>query len=341
MQKLLIFLTAFLIVYFSTPLFKNLALKFNIVDRPGRRKIHKKVTALLGGGAVYFGVIITLFVNIAQLPFLPGIVIGATLIFVVGLFDDMRNLSAQLRLFVQLAAVVILMLFGTRLSFLPNNVLGYTGEILLTIIWIIGITNAVNYLDGIDGLAAGTTAVSAAFFAIIAYQTGQPGVCGISLALMAGCLAFLPHNFSKAKIFLGDAGSTFIGFILASIAVVGNWAEDNVVKITVPILILAIPIFDMIFTTIMRIKEEKVNTIVEWLKYGGRDHFHHRLIDLGLSHVETVGFICFVAGSFGINAIMVSNEKAVVGLLSIIQAGIIFAGIGVLMVIGKRRSHKG
>lgn len=156
---------------------------------------------------------------------------------------------------------------------------------------------------------------------------------------MASCLGFLPRNFKKSKIFLGDAGSTFIGFTLAGIAIIGNWAEDNIVRLTVPILILGVPIFDMVFTTIMRIKEKKISTIIEWLKYGGKDHFHHRLIDLGLHPQRALLFIYFINLSFGISAIMVSNEKVIVGLLSILQASIIFAGIAVLMLIGKKRGN--
>jgi len=337
MQPLLFFLFSFLIAYFSTPLFLKLALKFNILDIPGRRKVHKEPTPLLGGVAVYIGVILGLAFNFANLRFLLGIVIGATIILIIGLIDDIRGLSAQLRLIGQSLAALIIISFGVRLSFLPNNLWGNIGEIILTLIWIIGITNALNYLDGIDGLAAGTAAISALFFSIISYQTNQPGIGLAGLVLMASCLGYLPHNFKKVKIFLGDAGSTFIGFTLAVIAVIGNWAEDNVIKLAVPILILGVPIFDMIFTTIMRIKEEKINTVIEWLKYGGKDHFHHRLIDLGLHPMGAVFFICFINASFGISAIMVSNEKAVVGVLSILQACIIFAGIAVLMVIGKRR----
>ncbi len=337
MGPLLISLFSFLIVYFSTPIFKRLAIKLNILDRPNRRKIHKNPTPLLGGLAVYIGVMLGLMLNFADLRFFLGILIGATIILIIGLIDDIRGLSARFRLIGQTLAALIIISFGVRLSFLPNNLWGDIGEIILTLIWIIGITNALNYLDGIDGLAAGTAAISALFFSIISYQTNQPGIGLAGLVVMASCLGYLPHNFKKVKIFLGDAGSTFIGFILAAIAIMGNWAEDNVVKLAIPILILVIPIFDMVFTTIMRVKEEKISTIMEWLKYGGKDHFHHRLINLGLFQGEAVLFIYFVAISFGISAIMVSNEKAIVGILSILQAAIIFAGIAVLMVIGKRR----
>ncbi len=340
-NPIVLFICVFLVAYLSTPLFKNLAIKFNILDIPNCRKVHKEPIPLLGGLSIYIGVILGLALNLANLRFFSGIIIGATIILIIGLIDDVRGLSAQFRLIVQFLAALIIIGFGVRLSFLPNSLWGNAAEIILTLIWVIGITNALNYLDGIDGLAAGIAAIIALFFSVICYQTNQLRLALANIALAASCLGFLPHNFKKTKIFLGSAGSTFIGFTLAGIAMIGSWAEDNVVKLTVPILILGVPIFDMVFTTMMRIKEEKVSTIIEWLKYTGKDHFHHRLIDLGLHPVEAVLFIYFVGISFGISAIMVSNEKAIVGVLSIFQASIIFAGIAILMVVGKRWRKRG
>jgi UDP-GlcNAc:undecaprenyl-phosphate GlcNAc-1-phosphate transferase len=270
-----------------------------------------------------------------------GMIIGSTMILVVGVVDDVKGLSATFRLLVQFVAAVVVIGSGVRFSFLPNNSWGNAGEIVLTLVWVIGITNALNYLDGIDGLAAGIACIIAVFFSIICYQTNQIALALANTALAASCLGFLPHNFMKAKIFLGSAGSTFIGFAVAGMAVMGKWADDNVVRLAVPILVLGVPIFDMVLTTIMRIKEEKVSTIIEWLKYAGKDHFHHRLIDLGLHPTEAAFFIYCVSVSFGIGAIAVSNEKAVIGILSIVQAFIIFTAIAILMVVGNRiRAHQ-
>jgi len=155
--------------------------------------------------------------------------------------------------------------------------------------------------------------------------------------LIAACLGFLPYNFRKDKMFLGDAGSTFIGFILASLALVGYWAEDSLVKISIPVLILGVPIFDMIFTTIMRVKDGKVKTVLEWLEYGGKDHFHHYLVDLGLRPSGATIFIYFITLSLGISAIMVSNDPAFDAFLALLQACIIFGIIATIIVIGKRR----
>jgi len=335
-----LFICVFLIVFLSTPLFRKLAIKFNILDIPNHRKVHKESTPLLGGLAIYVGVILGLVLNIVNLHLYSGLVIGSTIILIIGLIDDMKGLSAVFRLTVQFIAALMIIGSGVRFSFLPNNLWGDAGEIILTLTWIIGITNALNYLDGIDGLAAGIAGIITLFFSIICYQTNQIGLALINMVIAASCLGFLPHNFMKAKIFLGSAGSTFIGFTIAVMAVMGNWAEDNVVKLTVPILILGVPIFDMVLTTIMRIKEEKISTIKGWLKYAGKDHFHHRLLDLGLHKTEAAFFIYCVSISFGIGAIMVSNEKAAVGILSIMQAFIIFAVIAILMVVGNRIQAK-
>lgn len=338
-NPLITFIFIFLLVFFITPFFRKLAIRFKILDFPDTRKVHKEPTPLFGGLAIYVGVILGLGLNYSNLHLFAGLIIGATIILIFGLIDDIKGISANIRIIAQFIATLIMIGFGIRLSFLPNNLWGNMGEIILTLIWTIGITNALNYLDGIDGLAGGTAVIATVFFSIISFQTNQPGISTASLILMASCLGFLPYNFRNAKIFLGDAGSTFIGFTLAGIAIMGNWAEDNIVKLTVPILILGVPIFDMVFTTIMRIVEGKIRTIIEWLKYGGNDHFHHRLINLGLYPTETLFLICFVNISLGINAIMVSNERYLAGILSILQAAIIFAVIAILMVIGKRRGR--
>jgi UDP-GlcNAc:undecaprenyl-phosphate GlcNAc-1-phosphate transferase len=331
-------LLSFLVVFFSTHLFRKLALKLNILDVPDQRKAHQSSVPLLGGIAIYAGVLSGLLFNVSDFSYFPVIVIGGTIILIIGVIDDMRGLSAKIRLMGQLIAALIIIIFAERISFLPNNVWGDAGEVIITVIWIIGITNALNYLDGIDGLAAGTTAINALFFSSVSFLTNQPFIALASLILMAGCLGFLPHNLKRSKIFLGDAGSTFIGFTLASIAVVGDWASDNVLRLTIPILVLGVPIFDMVFTTIMRIKERKIRTLAEWLNYAGKDHFHHRLIDLGLRPQGAMFFIYFVTIVLGISATIISHTKVTsVGILAIVQASIIFGAIAVLMVIGARR----
>lgn len=332
-------MTAFLFVLLSTPLFRGIAFKFRIVDFPGKRKMHKTMTPLLGGLAIYTGFALGIFMNPGILRGILPILIGSVIILLLGLLDDIRGLSARSRLFVQLVAAMTVVFFGDRINFLPASWWGNTIEIIVSLIWILGITNGYNYLDGLDGLAAGSAVINLGCFAIILFITGQSSLFVLAVVLAAACLGFLPYNFMKArkKVFLGDAGSTVIGFILASIGLVGYWAEGDVVRLSIPILILGVPIFDMVFTTAMRIAERKIKTVGEWLKYAGKDHFHHYLFDIGLASSGAVIFIYFTSILLGLSAIIVSRAYPIMALLAVAQGFIIFGMIGALIVLGNRR----
>ncbi|MCM8780895.1 MAG: undecaprenyl/decaprenyl-phosphate alpha-N-acetylglucosaminyl 1-phosphate transferase [Candidatus Omnitrophica bacterium] len=337
-QLALGFLISFLAVYLSTPIFRKLAVRLKILDLPNKRKIHRKVTPLLGGLAIYLGILLGMCVDLKSLQFFLPAILGTTFIVILGVIDDKRGLSAQVRFFCQVLISLILIFSGTRITFLPESLWGNIGEVILTILWLVGVTNAYNYLDGMDGLACGSAVINLLCFLIILYKTVQRELLILPVTLMASCLGFLRYNnFKRAKIFLGDAGSTLLGFLLAYISLAGNWAQDNVVKISIPILILGVPIFDMIFTTIMRIREEKIKTLIQWLQYGGRDHFHHYLVDLGLLPKGAVVFIYFVSLSLGLSAIVLSDDSAWEAFLTLLQASIIFGIIATLIVVGKRR----
>ena len=337
MRPYLTFLISFLTAYVSMPVLRGIAIHFGIMDVPGGRKIHKVATPLLGGVAIYAGLLAGAFFNPGAIHTLIPILTGATLILILGLANDVKEISAQSRLVLQVIIALLVTVMGERISFLPAGYWQDAVEVVITVLWIVGVTNAYNYLDGLDGLAAGSAVVNLLCFGIILYATGQNALVLLCIALGAACLGFLPHNFSRKKVFLGEAGSTVLGFVLAAIALTGNWAEDSTVKLTIPILILGVPIFEMIYTTVMRIKEEKIRTLIEWLRYGGKDHFHHYLVDLGFRPLGAVIFIYFIMLSLGISAIMVSNDRAMEAVLSIAQASIIFGIIATLIVVGKRR----
>ena len=330
-------LASFLVGYFFTPSFRKLAVRFKIIDLPSHRKAHKRAAPLLGGLAIYAGILTGLVLNPAVVKFNLPLILASTAILIVSLIDDIRGLSARIRIILESAIALVLILNGARISFLPYGFWGDAGEIAITLIWLVGVANAFNYLDGLNGLATGSAVINSFYFALILLVTAQPQLGLLSLIILVSCLGFMPHNYKKAKIFLGDTGSTFLGFMLAGIAVVGNWAQDNIVKICIPILILGVPIFDMIFTTVVRIKEKKVSSFMEWLRYGGKDHFHHYLVDLGLLPSGAVIFIWAITFSLGLSAAMLGNDRAWEGFLTLIQAAIIFGIIGVLMVVGKRR----
>ena len=197
-----------------------------------------------------------------------------------------------------------------------------------------------NFLDGLDGLASGTSAINAMFFGLIAFQTNiqrteQYFMMYVAYSLMGSCLGFLHNNFrfrKKARIFLGDSGSFFLGFTLASIALMGTWAENQSTALLVPVIVLGHPIFDTILITIMRIKEGKVKNIRQWLDYTGWDHFHHRLVDLGISKKWAVLVIYIICTWLGLNAMILKNADGLHAWYSIIQLGIVFLLFASFMV---------
>ncbi|MCM8819269.1 MAG: undecaprenyl/decaprenyl-phosphate alpha-N-acetylglucosaminyl 1-phosphate transferase [Candidatus Omnitrophica bacterium] len=332
--------SAFFISFFSVPFYRKLAKKYKILDIPNKRKVHKNPVPLLGGLSIFSAVILCFLFFYKNLKPITTLIFASSFIVIVGLINDKKKLSALARLIVQVFSALIFIIFCERISFLPTGFLGNILEIIISLVWIVGITNAYNYLDGLDGLASSLAVINSFYFVIMFFCSGQYNLAFFCLIFLFSCLGFLPYNFKNASIFLGDTGSTFLGFILACLAILGNWAEDNIVKITIPILILGIPIFDMTFTTIMRIKERKVKNIIQWLEYADKDHFHHYLVSLGFSSQMAVFFIILFAISLGISAIMLSNDKAFEAFLTLTQATILFIIIGVLLVIGRKYQEK-
>lgn len=338
MPLILIFVFCAISSLLLTPIFRKIALSLNILDHPNERKIHAKPTPLLGGLAVAIPFLVIFWVLKDSFGHsADNLFLGCVIILIFGFLDDRFKLSATLRLAVQLLAAVLLIAGSLTIEIFPATGWGIILRYIITIIWVVGITNAMNYLDGMDGLCTGLGFISSCCFAIIAFLTGQPIVLVLSLGLAGCCLGFLPHNLPTAKIFLGDTGSTFLGFVLAGISLLGVWAENNIVKISVPVLILGVPIFDMVFTTIMRIREGKVHTLKEWLEYAGKDHFHHRLVDLGLRKKGTVLFIYLVGIVLGISALVLLKSTWKMAIILIIQAATVFAMVAVLMIVGALR----
>jgi UDP-GlcNAc:undecaprenyl-phosphate GlcNAc-1-phosphate transferase len=283
---------------------RQVALKYRIVDTPGDRKIHDRPVPLLGGAAVLGGICVALCVN----PYVAGgflpLLLGAAGMLALNLADDIRGLSAKLRLAVEIALAIAVAAFGVRISFLPHGTVWTVLEGVITVVWLVGLANALNYLDGMDGLAAGSAAIYGIFFALILAWAGQYRLAALSAALAGACVGFLPHNFSRSKMFLGDAGSTFLGFLIAGIAVAGDWADDHTAKICVPLLILGVPIFDMILTTVTRVGSGRVRTPAEWLSCTGEDHIHHRLARAGLGRLGAVIAVWTVSVVLGAAALL-------------------------------------
>jgi UDP-GlcNAc:undecaprenyl-phosphate GlcNAc-1-phosphate transferase len=281
-----------------------------------RRRMHKKPIARLGGLAIISGFTISLLFGVFGLSFeLPelfptgwkvmGLITGIVLIVTTGIIDDIKPLGARLKLFVQIAAAFTVALSGTRIEFVTNpfsnigiSFFNIYVSYILTIIWIVGITNAVNFIDGLDGLAAGVSSIASLSMFFVSVITFRWDMAIVAAALSGATLGFLPFNFNPAKIFMGDTGSTFLGFMLASISVQGTLKSYTTIAIAIPLLVLGLPLFDTVFAILRRLINKKP------IMQADRGHLHHRLIDSGLTQRQAVIIMYIISMFLGITAIM-------------------------------------
>ena len=335
-------LLSFSLSFCLTPLFRWIAPVVGAMDIPDARKQHGVATPLLGGGAVFLACLLAILINGIFSTELTAILVAAALLFMIGILDDIKDVSAVVKLFVQFAAVGWVMHQGIVLRVLPEGI-GVIADIAnggLTILWILGITNAFNFFDGMDGMASGLGAIIAFFLGAVAFQTEQPFLGWIAVAVMGSCMGFLPYNLLKsgrATIFLGDAGSTVIGFILACIAVYGEWDINNtVIAVAAPLLIFWVLIFDMVHITVDRVMTGKVTSFREWIEYVGRDHLHHRIAHILGSNKRSVFFIYLLTACFGISAVILQNASTGDAMLLLFQAACMVIVVTVLERIGRK-----
>ncbi len=339
---LYVFLVSFIITQLLTPIVIKLAFYFKILDYPDARKIHGHPIPRLGGLAIVASILIATARNLQFSPQLLGLTVGCALIYLIGLIDDVHPLPATPRFIAQIVICLMIIKSDVVLTVFPQTWLfAKYVNVALTLLWFVGIANAINFLDGVDGLATGMIALCALLFFSIAWPTRQSYLSYITIATAGACIGFLPYNWRPAKVFLGDAGATFLGFLIAGLAVMGSWAhKDPAVALSTPLLILGIPIFDMIYITVSRIKNDLVHNVKEWLEYTGRDHFHHRLMHLGLSQVQTVLFIWMLNLCLGLGALVIRDTGIRGSMLLLIQSVIIFVIVIVLMILGKDATNK-
>lgn len=324
------FTIAFAISLAATPFVINLAHKIGAVDVPdNERRVHKKPIPRLGGLAIFYGFLVALlcFAKIDQQ--LKGILIGSLIIVGVGIIDDVKQLKARVKLCAQLLAAVIAVFHNVRITAI--SVPGFISEtgvlqlgilsIPITIAWIVGVTNAVNLIDGLDGLAVGVSSIASFSLFFIAILGGEQNVAIISAALAGGCLGFFPYNFNPAKIFIGDTGSQFLGFMLSAICIQGLFKGYVIISFIIPLLILGLPLFDTIFAILRRAWNHK--PIME----ADRGHLHHRLLDSGFSQKQTVAILYIIASILGISAVLVLERGAYVACMLILIAVSIAFGL--------------
>lgn len=334
-------LSAFVIAYFSTPGVIRLAHRWGAIDQPDIRKVHQVAMPRMGGLAIFLSFILCmLFLVKASGPF-TGIIIGASIIFMVGLLDDIYQLSPWVKLAGQIVASTIAIYFGVQIHFVNNPFdgilsLGYF-SIPLTLLWIVGISNAINLIDGLDGLAAGVSGIAALTMGLVALIQGQAMVAMVAFMLVAATLGFLPYNFFPARTFMGDGGSNFLGFTLGCLAVVGVAKSTALISLVIPIVILGIPIFDTFFAIFRRIYKKTPIFLPD------KDHLHHRLLAMGFKHPTTVLIIYAISSFFGLTAIVLSwlnNPKAAL-ILALLLLIMIFAANRIGMLTGKAKEDKG
>jgi UDP-GlcNAc:undecaprenyl-phosphate GlcNAc-1-phosphate transferase len=317
------FAVALIVCLLFTPLVRRMAFKVGAFDQPdGDRRVHVEPTPRLGGIAIYLSFMLSLFVilNIAlnnnlvivrflsdrDLAHIIGLLFGGTLMMGVGLWDDIMHMSPQRKFAAQfVVALIATVLYGftiyhLKIPFIGPVDLAWFG-IPFSLFWYLGMVNAINFLDGLDGLVAGYTAIACVSLAIVSIMHGQYLVAIIASTLAGSALGFLPYNYNPARIFMGDSGALFIGFVLASIGVMGTEKEAVAISLAVPLLVLALPILDTASVIVRRIRNRTPVFAAD------REHMHHRLLDLGLSQRQAVMLFYAVGGLLGAAAIAISR----------------------------------
>jgi UDP-GlcNAc:undecaprenyl-phosphate GlcNAc-1-phosphate transferase len=305
-------LFAALMAFVTTPIVRVIAFRIGAVDDPKRnnRTVHKIPTPRLGGLAVFFSFVISVFLFYGVSNFTLSLVAGAFLLIIIGILDDVFTIRAIVKFIVQIAAAGIVVwqggvliehinIFGEYIHF------GYF-SVPLTMLWIVGLINAINLIDGLDGLSCGISTISAISLLIVTILLGEFQIALLIAILVGSCVGFLPFNMTApAKIFIGDAGTMFLGFMLAVISIQGVFKTQAVITFVVPFLILGVPIFDTTFAIIRRLLTGRHPFSAD------RGHLHHRLIDMGFNKKQTVRILYAVSALLGVSSVMFVTHKIV------------------------------
>ncbi len=333
---------SFLLVLAGTPFVRKLAIKYRVMDKPEERKVHQRIMPRLGGLAICFGFWVAVAATQTLTREILGLLAGGLLICLVGVWDDFRGVSPRVKLLFQVLAACIVIAMGVRVDFMTNPVGGevslYYLSYPVTVLWIIGITNAVNLIDGLDGLAAGVSAIAAVTLGIVSMLEGFEQAAMLAFILAAGAFGFLKHNFYPAKIFMGDTGSLFLGFNLSVIAILGLTKSTTVVSLFLPVVILGIPIIDTLLAIVRRFFSNKP------IFSADKEHLHHRLLAMGLTHQRTVLTIYGVSVLLGLSAVLMALVTTAQGMLIMVVTtlGVFIAAdrVGILRDIAIKRAAR-
>ena len=311
---IMIFSIAFVVAFFMTPFVKNLAIKLNAIDVPkDNRRVHKTPIPRLGGLAILAGFIMALIYYLIMVGLnntevfnskIIGLLLGIIIIEIAGIWDDIKPIRAWTKLLFQIVAAAVVVGCGVRIEGISNPFVndGFISlgmwSIPLTMVWIVGITNAINFIDGLDGLAAGVATISSLSLLFIAVYLNQWQTIVLAAGLAGATMGFLPFNFNPAKIFMGETGSAFLGFTLGTISIMGLVKSYTAIAIIVPLVVLGLPIFDTAFAILRRVWNKKSPMQAD------RGHLHHRLVDSGLSQKQSVIILYIISAFLGLAGIV-------------------------------------
>ena len=307
------FIIALAAAYFSTPYVKKLALKIGALDQPDDRKVHAIPIPRMGGLAIYFGFVLAVLSSIYLSREIIGILLGGAMILAVGIIDDLRPLPAKVKLLGQILSAGVLVFFGVRIEWIANPFgdmiyLHYL-SIPLTILWVVSLINTINLIDGLDGLAAGVSTIASMTILLVALEQNFWLVAVLAAALAGSALGFLQHNFNPAKIFMGDTGSMFLGYMLAAISILGAVKSATTIALVVPIVALGLPIMDTAFAIVRRYISGQP------IFKPDKGHLHHRLLEIGLTQKQAVLLMYVISACLGMSAIALTNVNNIAAIL--------------------------
>ena len=326
-------LVGFIISFAATPIVKFFAEKVGAIDMPGEaRRVHNHPIPRMGGLAIFLGFLLSVLLFVPMSRPLEGVLLGSVIIVATGAVDDVVSLKAWVKLLLQIAAACVAVYYGVRIEVLGNlNIFSSNDYVTLaswsvpiTVLWIVGITNSVNLIDGLDGLAVGVSTISSLTMLVIALLVADSSVAVVLAALVGACIGFMPYNLNPAKIFMGDTGSLLLGYVLATMSVLGLFKFYALVSFAVPVLAIAVPLFDTIFAFFRRLIHGQ-NPM-----HPDRGHFHHRLIDMGLSQKQAVAVLYTISAILGLAAVVITTSgelKALILILGFCLCAFVWAAV--------------
>lgn len=344
------FIVSLVLALGLTPLVKKFAIKVGAVDVPNARKVHTTIMPRLGGLAIFLSFVLTFFlvlpflpdsISVREMNFIKAFLVGGTMTILLGAFDDRFDLPAKLKFFVQIAtACVVVFGFDIRIEFANIPFHTYASveswiAIPFTILWIVGVTNAINLIDGLDGLAAGVSAIAIGTITVMAFFMGNFVVALLCLLLLGSIIGFLYFNFHPAKIFMGDSGALFLGFSLALLSLLG-FKQVAIVSFLTPLILIGVPLSDTLFAIVRRWMQKKP------IFSPDKGHLHHCLREIGFSHRQTVLIIYGIAAFFGVLAVIQSsaamyNANWVTFVVICVMVFFLQIGAEVIGLIGKTK----